>query len=364
MTTTPADDAASILGPITPIHCPLTGCHWSCHGVPDKYADSRARIVREHLAAEHAPEDAEHALATARRVVGEATTDTGVGADGLRDRIATALADADGWVWAAGFDKTQSPSYQGYLRQADAVMAVLPTGADQPADRRARYRAAIRENDGWVLDDGQHMLDAVMAVADAEQQELRAQAAVLSAELTRRAPLLGEYAAQMANLRTMYDVADGRANDLIEERDALRAEVERLRADRATVRTAIRRLVAHAVGFQDVLDEGDQGAWGKTIGADIAELRRLADEAQQPTGGEVYPARHEWRLETHDPLADKWNQGSPYRDRAEAVARHQLREERFPTWKDGTRVERRLVRATTTYTVEQPAPAVTEEPTR
>lgn len=254
------------------------------------------------------------ALVVARRVLGETTTDTVVQAAvpqtktrcscggsfpvhhlhadvheplpeqpaDLRDRIAQALADADGWVWAAGFDKTQSPSYQGYLRQADAVMAVLPTGADQPADRRARYRAAIRENDGWVLDDGQHMLDAVMAVADAEQQELRAQAAVLSAELTRRAPLLGEYAAQMANLRTMYDVADGRANDLIEERDALRAEVERLRADRATVRTAIRRLVAHAVGFQDVLDEGDQGAWGKTIGADIAELRRLADEAQQP----------------------------------------------------------------------------------
>ncbi|MFJ9890857.1 hypothetical protein ACIQRW_34105 [Streptomyces sp. NPDC091287] len=46
----------------------------------------------------------------------------------------------------------------------------------------------------------------------------------------------------------------------------------------ATVYAAIRRLAAHAVGFQDVLDEGDQGAWGKTIGADIAELSRLAGE--------------------------------------------------------------------------------------
>ncbi|MCX4606802.1 hypothetical protein OG402_40975 [Streptomyces anulatus] len=50
--TTPAE---SILGPITPICCTEPGCHWACHGVPDKYADSRARIVREHLAAEHAP---------------------------------------------------------------------------------------------------------------------------------------------------------------------------------------------------------------------------------------------------------------------------------------------------------------------
>lgn len=41
------------------------------------------------------------------------------------------------------------------------------------AEHRARYAAAIREADGWVLDDGQHMLDAVMAVADAEQAELR-----------------------------------------------------------------------------------------------------------------------------------------------------------------------------------------------
>ncbi|MFI7329305.1 hypothetical protein ACIBQ3_32300 [Streptomyces rubiginosohelvolus] len=55
-TPTPADrPAEGPLGPITPIRCTEPGCHWACHGVPDKYADSRARIVREHLAAEHAP---------------------------------------------------------------------------------------------------------------------------------------------------------------------------------------------------------------------------------------------------------------------------------------------------------------------
>lgn len=52
---------------------------------------------------------------------------------GLRDRIANALADADGWVWAKGYDKTQSPTYQEFLRQADAVLAVLPAGADRAA---------------------------------------------------------------------------------------------------------------------------------------------------------------------------------------------------------------------------------------
>lgn len=49
-----------------------------------------------------------------------------------RATVADALADADGWEWAPGFDKTRSPSYQGYLRQADAVLAVLAAEAQQP----------------------------------------------------------------------------------------------------------------------------------------------------------------------------------------------------------------------------------------
>ncbi|MFF5643007.1 hypothetical protein [[Kitasatospora] papulosa] len=43
------------IGPINPITCPEPGCHWACHGVPDKYADSRAGILAEHHAAEHTP---------------------------------------------------------------------------------------------------------------------------------------------------------------------------------------------------------------------------------------------------------------------------------------------------------------------
>ncbi|WP_333744087.1 hypothetical protein [Streptomyces ardesiacus] len=51
----------------------------------------------------------------------------------LRDRIADALTEADGWVFAPGF-KEGSPTYQGYLKQADAVLAVLPAPADRTAD--------------------------------------------------------------------------------------------------------------------------------------------------------------------------------------------------------------------------------------
>ncbi|MFJ3706611.1 MULTISPECIES: hypothetical protein [unclassified Streptomyces] len=61
-----------------------------------------------------------------------------------RNRIADALADADGWEWAPGFDKTRSPSYQGYLRQADAVLAALAAEAQQPTPAETEEPAPSR----------------------------------------------------------------------------------------------------------------------------------------------------------------------------------------------------------------------------
>ncbi|MFJ9374407.1 hypothetical protein [Streptomyces sp. NPDC101455] len=37
------------------------------------------------------------------------------------------------------------------------------------------------------------------------------------------------------------------------------------------------RLAAHAVGFQDVLDDSDRGPWARTVGADIAELGKVLE---------------------------------------------------------------------------------------
>ncbi|MGW6652454.1 hypothetical protein AMK23_26190 [Streptomyces sp. CB02130] len=113
-TPTPADrPAESILGPITPIRCTEPGCHWACHGVPDKYADSRARIVREHLAAEHAP--------------------TPEQADLLRDLITTAISK-----WH------RDPEAPLYTQGADAVLAVLPA----PALAVARQLLGTNEAEG------------------------------------------------------------------------------------------------------------------------------------------------------------------------------------------------------------------------
>lgn len=54
----------------------------------------------------------------------------------------------------------------------DVAQDAVPARPVPDTERRDRYAAAIRETDGWVLDDGQHMLDAVMAVADEEQRDL------------------------------------------------------------------------------------------------------------------------------------------------------------------------------------------------
>jgi hypothetical protein len=46
-------------------------------------------------------------------------------------------------------------------------------------------------------------------------------------------------------------------------------------------RTIVRRLAAHAAGFQDALDESDRDPWGRLVGADIAALSAALFEVQQ-----------------------------------------------------------------------------------
>ncbi|MFY0511826.1 hypothetical protein ACOMD4_15790 [Streptomyces anulatus] len=89
-------------------------------------------------------------------------------------------ATANALAWLAPY-RDNEPGYgmwEAALAVARQLLGTTTTegaAAEPPAARRARYAAAIRETDGWVLDDGQHMIDAVMAVADAEQASLRAE---------------------------------------------------------------------------------------------------------------------------------------------------------------------------------------------
>ncbi|MEV5862347.1 hypothetical protein AB0L83_21865 [Streptomyces sp. NPDC052071] len=136
--------------------------------------------------------------------------------------------------------------------------------------------------------------------------------------------------------------------------------------------TILTRQGAHAADRADLRDrittaiskwhrDPEQSLYSQ--GAD-AVLAVLAAEAQQPAPAETeaHPAEHTWAAELRDPLANEWIPGTRYlvRDRAVNALAHARKV--AAKWKDGTPTERRLVRATTTYTVEA-APAVTEEPT-
>ena len=128
--------------------------------------------------------------------------------------------------------------------------------------------------------------------------------------------------------------------------------------DRAAVLDEAANALA-ALGPEDSLVSGAK-AWVEAV----ETLRRLAGEArgERETQAEAHPAEHTWAAELHDPLADEWVPGTRYlaRDRAVNALAHARRI--GPTWKDGTPTQRRLVRATTTYTVETGGAAVAQQP--
>ncbi|MFI8191419.1 hypothetical protein ACIF8T_21790 [Streptomyces sp. NPDC085946] len=113
----------------------------------------------------------------------------------------------------------------------------------------------------------------------------------------------------------------------------------------------------HILALERQLDEVRRqlGAEILRAGQTEAELRRLADETQP---AEAHPTEHTWAAELYDPVAEEWVPGTRYRARARAVAHLTHARAIGPTWKDGTLTQRRLVRATTTYTVEEPVPVV------
>ncbi|MFE0699146.1 hypothetical protein [Streptomyces sp. NPDC058872] len=78
----------------------------------------------------------------------------------------------------------------------------------------------------------------------------------------------------------------------------------------------------------------------------------VGQPAETPHTDEARPPVHRWAAELHDPLADEWVPGTRYSDRDRAVAALAHARAVGSTWKDGTPVDRRLVREDTTWTVE------------
>ncbi|WP_405676750.1 hypothetical protein OG292_19160 [Streptomyces sp. NBC_01511] len=217
-----------------------------------------------------------------------------------------------------------------------AASGVQPDTRSVPdTERRARYArwdAAMRETQlGYAVGDIR-VQDAVtngMAVADAEQRDQRAYAA----SLEQRIIDMGGHQAAAADLA---------------------AEIARLRAELEQAREVTRRLTAHAVGFQDVLDDSDRDPWARTVRADIAALSAVLDPAAGSGGqAEAQPATTQlsYRLEHRRPSDPVWQRNTPgiganwsWQSREKADQRLAEARDRWPDH------EHRLVTITTTVT--------------
>ncbi|QBJ94463.1 hypothetical protein D0Z67_29275 (plasmid) [Streptomyces seoulensis] len=106
----------------------------------------------------------------------------------------------------------------------------------------------------------------------------------------------------------------------------------------------------------------DTQVWSVDIGLTpegLAALRAVLNGAEAPQPDtEARPRQASWRVETYDPDAGEWAPGSHFLCREAAVERRDTATERAPRWADDTPVQRRIVRETTTYSVEPPSTGV------
>jgi len=243
----------------------------------------------------------------------------------LRDRIASAIEDAP-----------YRPGTRRSLQLADAVLAVLSATTDQPA--------------APVCKDAEGCHRVVACDPGCGARDLLAEATRPLPAPVDRAAVLRE-AADIAEAQRQFEPAYGarKSAQISENVGILRvaAELRRMAdetqpAETDDLRTALARIERLALTFEVAGNEF------------IAKQIRAAVGAQ-PAETEAHPAEHSWAAELYDPLADEWVPGTRYADRDRAVNHLEHAAKIGPLWKDGAPTQRRLVRATTTYTVEQPA---------
>lgn len=158
-----------------------------------------------------------------------------------RDQLAAALARADGWQSAAPLlSGLTTPAADRYRRLAETALAfrtdqpAAPSAPADPRQRRTRYAAAIAR--GKQLD-FEHMaayeqklfsehnregIDAVMAVADAEQAELSRERDLAVAHDRQPYPTTWAYEQACAALRRKTDTIE-RVRTALAARKALGA---------------------------------------------------------------------------------------------------------------------------------------------
>ncbi|UDM00047.1 hypothetical protein [Streptomyces longhuiensis] len=163
------------------------------------------------------------------------------------------------------------------LRRARAEAAAAPSAPASQTVRRERYAAAIRETDGWVLDDGQHMIAAVMAVADAEHAELRRERDLAIAHDRQPYPTAWAYEQACAALRRKTDTIE-RVRAVLETEAVVDRSALEYRGLITTALMADESQQAHAF----VPDAPRAPGLCATCGDSRAWHRGVTDEEQQP----------------------------------------------------------------------------------
>ncbi|MBD9723481.1 hypothetical protein PV755_46535 [Streptomyces caniscabiei] len=232
----------------------------------------------------------------------------------VEERVARHLAARDWLTTEDRWDNATSSFRANYLSDAREVIALVQAAVVPAADRAAlRDRIAdalyVHDHPGWRVP---------LREADVEPVYQERAAAILSVlpAPADRAAVLEEAADKLAEFIALHGPTS--------------------------------RTVAGWTGAEAFL---------RRMAVESAVVDRVAAET------EAHPAEHTWAAELHDPLADEWVPGTRYTDRDRAVNALTHAKRLGPTWKDGTPTERRLVRATTTYTVEEPdGPVVEAQP--
>ncbi|MEK9524629.1 hypothetical protein MIU24_35500 [Streptomyces venezuelae] len=78
----------------------------------------------------------------------------------------------------------------------------------------------------------------------------------------------------------------------------------------------------------------------------------VGQQAEARTTDEARPPREQWRVEIYDPVAEEWAPGVAFSERDRAAERLDAVPTYSPRWGTDTPPRRRLVRETTTWTVE------------
>lgn len=247
-----------------------------------------------------------HRLAAARQTTGQDDTKPT-----LRDRLRRAICEASGFTWDT--DMLEPDEYGDH---ADAVLQVLgeplPEGKEFTDPTTADDPIPLRWGLGDVLHGDDDSTTVCLSGPDREPYWLELdpeRAAALRDDLTP--PTQAQTA--LDRIRAVADEWAQTAQRYPDSRLSTEAVV-------FVLRTA---LAAPAVG-----------------------------QPAEAHGTEARPPRHAWRIEHYDPTAKEWAPQARYTAYEEVAERLAMLTARYPLWADKRPVERRVVRETTTWTVE------------